>query len=355
VPNVKLALVGAGNIAQHYANTLARYPETTLVGVTDVDAAKARDLATHHGVTHYPTLEALLDDVRVELVVNLTTHRVHFELTKQCLTARRHVYSEKPLALKPREAHTLVALAQRQGVRLACSPFTFLNEAQQTLLKQVRDQRVGKLRVAYAEMNWGRIETWHPEPYSFYEVGPLWDVGVYPLTLLTALFGPAHSVTASASVVLPQRTTLGGSSFEIMTPNFIVALITFADDVSARLSANFYVPIKSNQVGLELHGDDGSLFLSDWLQPDAAVMVSDYDKPYTPLPLVRDPADALEWGLGVREFAQSILDNRPSRLNAEHAAHVVDVLNAIDRAANTGARVDISSQFPLPAAMEWAA
>src|SRR6478736_5174689 len=107
--------------------------------------------------------------------------------TPRALEAGRHVYSEKPLALHPIEARTLVELARSRGLRLGCSPSTFLGEAQQTATALVRSGRLGTVRAIYAEVDWGRIETWHPAPAPFYDVGALFDVGVYPLTLATTM------------------------------------------------------------------------------------------------------------------------------------------------------------------------
>ena len=112
----------------------------------------------------YPTLEALLADESVDTLVNLTAPESQFEVTATALAAGKHVHSEKPLALRHEDAHTLVELAQRHGVRLSCSPATLLGEAQQTAWKLVRDGSVGRVRAVYAEANWGPIETWHPDP-----------------------------------------------------------------------------------------------------------------------------------------------------------------------------------------------
>ena len=76
------------------------------------------------------------------------------------------------------EAWGLVELARSRGVRLGCSPFTLLGEAQQTAWKTIRDERVGEVRAVFCEVDWGRIEGWHPAPQPFYEVGPVSDVGI---------------------------------------------------------------------------------------------------------------------------------------------------------------------------------
>ncbi len=112
--------------------------------------------------------EAILADDAVDLVINLTIHNAHVEVIAQCLNAGKHVYSEKPIALTSEEAWKLVALAEEKGRCFGCAPITMLGEAQQTAWKAIRDGLLGTVRVAYVEVNWGRIEAWHPAPVPFY-------------------------------------------------------------------------------------------------------------------------------------------------------------------------------------------
>ena len=351
--SVKAAIVGSGTIAGPYARNLMDYPELTLLGVADLDRAKAEALAAKHGVRAYEEVAALLADPEVALVVNLTIHHAHHAVTKACLEAGKHVYSEKPLALSSKEAHELVTLAEAKGLRLACSPFTPIGEAQQTAWKLLREGRLGPVRLAYAEVNWGRIESWHPNPAPFYEVGALWDVGVYPLTLLTTYFGPAVAVSAFGTLLHPERVTKDGTPFSFSTPDFVVSMVEFASGALARLTTDFYAPFGGKQTGLELHGDAGSLYLSRWDEPNARLEVADFGQPYESHPLLRETG-GLEWGRGARELAQAMLSDRPSRVTGVQAAHVVDILEAISHSMNNGGRVEIGSSFPPPEPMDWA-
>ena len=182
----------------------------------------------------------------------------------QALAAGKHVHSEKPLALRHDEARELVELATERGVRLSSAPATLLGEAQQSLWKLVRDGAIGRVRVVYAEANWDRIERWHPDPTALYAVGPLVDVGIYPLAILTAMFGPVRRVQGTPRSSSPTVCTADGRPFRLSAPDFVVALLELTDGVIARLTATFYVP-PSKQRGLELHGDDGSLYLAAWM------------------------------------------------------------------------------------------
>ena len=184
------------------------------------------------------------------------------------------MHTEKPVALRYDEARELVELAQRTGRRLSCSPATLLGEAQQTAWKLVRDGALGHVRVVYAEANWGRIESWHPTPQSLYAVGPLVDVGVYPLTILTAMFGPVRRVVAYGATLEPDRTTLAGEPFLLAAPDFIVSLLELDGGVIVRLTTTFWVR-HGRQRGIEFHGADGrSLHLASFLEFDSALEMS---------------------------------------------------------------------------------
>ena len=165
-----LGIVGTGNIAGGYAKDIATHPETRLVAATDADPQRATEFAATYGCRAHASMDDLLADDAVDVVVNLTVHQAHYEVTKRALEAGRHVYTEKPMALRAADARELVDLAASRGLRLGCSPSTFLGEAQQTATALIRGGRLGTVRAVYAEVNWGRIETWHPAPVPFFEV-----------------------------------------------------------------------------------------------------------------------------------------------------------------------------------------
>ena len=343
-----VAIIGCGNIAAGYARHLASYPEIELVGMADLEAQRANDLAAKYGGRAYPSVEVLLPDPSVELAINLTIHHAHKAITTQCLEAGKHVYSEKPLALTYGEAVGLVELARQKDLRLGCSPFTYMGEPQQTAWKVIREGRLGTVRLVYAEVNWGRIESWHPAPAPFYEVGALWDVGVYPLTIVTTMFGPARRVSAYGKLLYPNRVTLEGRPFNIETPDFVVAAVELADGPLVRLTTNFYVTGRGKQKGFEFHGDAGSLYLSSFQDFDAAVEFAEFGQSYQAVPLVREPFPGIEWGRGVREMAEAILEGRPHRATGQHAAHIVEILEAVTKSMELQRPVEITSDFTPP-------
>jgi predicted dehydrogenase len=344
---LRVAVVGCGNISGPYGETMSAYPSVRIAGATDVDKTLSAAFVERFGGVDYPSLDDVLGDPDVDAIVNLTFPATHAEVTTAALNAGKHVHSEKPLAGNYASARSLVELAADRGLRLSCSPLTFTGEAQQTARKLVESGAIGRVRVAYAEVNGGRIESWHPRPEPFYRIGPFADIGVYPLTILTAMFGPARRVTAFGTTVYPDRTTTSGEPFTPGAPDFGVAAIELENGTVVRLTANFYVPRLPTHNGIELHGDTGSIHLEDWQQFDAAVEIARYGEPYEAV-RVENAFHGIDWARALDDLSDAIASNRPHRATGAHGAHIVEVLDAITTSVTEGRPVDITSSFARP-------
>lgn len=356
---MKIAVVGCGNVANQYVRTLPPYTDKVeVVGWCDLDPARAKTFADEHGGKSYESIDQCLADDDVDTILNLTIHTAHYEVITQCLNAGKHVYSEKPLAMQADQAKELVKLADEKNLVLCGAPMNFLGEAQQTLWKTIREGGIGNPRLVYAEVNHGRIEAWHPSPGAFYGVGPLFDVGVYPLTLATTFFGPVTSVAMSYSRVLfPDRVTTEGEKFHIETPEFITAVLETQQGVVVRLTTNFYVhKNNTHQKGrFEVHGDAGSAILDDFQQFAAPVTAAAFGEEMQTLPFVQEPRmSGQEFGKGVADMADALGEGRSPRVTGRQAAHVVDVLEAVLEAGRTHRPVDVDSRFDPPPPMPWA-
>ena len=350
---MRVALVGCGNIAARYAERIVAAPKLELVGATDPIPGRAADLVAEFGGREHASLGALLADDEVDTVVNLTVAHAHAEVTAASLEAGKHVHTEKPVALRHEEARELAELAVRLGLRLSCAPATLLGESLQTAWKALRDGAIGRVRAVYAEVNWGRIESWHPSPEGLYAVGPLVDVGVYPLTAVTAMLGPARSAVGYATTLQPDRVRRDGTPFRPGAPDFVVGLLELESGAVVRVTSTFWVGA-GKQRGLELHGDHASLYLATWDVFDSRLETSTDGETYTPVPLVREAYHGIDWGRALVDLAGAIEEGRPHRASAEHAAHVVEVLNAIEESARAGGTVEIRSTFEPPQPMDWA-
>jgi predicted dehydrogenase len=345
-----VGIVGCGNISRHYADSVSRYAETQLIGVHDQDPAAAGVLAGAAGCEVFATLDELLADPRVDVVANLTNPPAHYAVSRQALSARRHVYSEKPLALGYEDAASLVRLAEETGARLGCSPSVWLAPAPQAAWREVASGRLGTVRVVHAEMDQARIERWHPAPAGFFAIGPVADAGIYPLALLTAIFGPVRSVTAHGTIVMPERTTVGGTPFRVPSPDYVVVLFEIDGGPLVRLTCNFYV---AGRQSVEIHGDLASVRLDSSVRPWAAVHVASYGGEYEPVDLPDGSTDETDFAIGLRDMVQAIAEGRPHRATGEHAAHLVEVLNAVTTSIETQRTINVTSSFDPPSPAGW--
>ena len=342
-------------IAGPYVRSLKPYSQIELAGVASRTYARCSLFAEENGLRAYESIAALLADDSIELVLDLSGQDAHAEVVASCLEAGKHVYCEKPLALSHAQAAQLVERARAAGLRIGSAPSTFLGEAQQTAAKVIREGRLGKVRLVYAEINHGRVETWHASPQPFYACGPLFDMGPYALVLLTSIFGPAARVEAWGRFLLRERRTTDGTAFRLEKPDFVVALIEFRDGPLARLTVNYYADWWKKEGELvEFHGDTGSLSLAHVSVFGAGVEYADYGKRYENVPFVKEPYQGIDWARGVVDMADALREGRPHRATGEQAAHIIEIMCAIEESATTGQPVEVNSAFSPPRPMEWA-
>ncbi len=356
---MNVAIVGCGHIASAYADGLASYPDLTLTATADLDVSRAQSLADGHEADAYANAEALLADSNAELVVNLTIHDAHADVTRTCLEAGRHVFSEKPLALDPTEARALVERADREGLTLGCAPLCGWADAQQYAARLLRDGHIGSPRVAYATGNFGRMTEWNAHPEPFLRVGPLYDGAVYPLTVLTTLFGPVARIrTADASLLLDEHQH-DGRTFTVDTPDHVAAVLEMETGPVVQLTASMYVPYQTQHFSsLEVHGDAGSLYLDDCGNFDGntdapPLQVARLGETYRPCPVPRRPA-ALTYAAAVADVARAARGDRRPRVSGRQAAHLVATISAIEQCAETHTPVDVDAVgFAAPDLLPW--
>ena len=372
---MKIAFVGCGFVADYYMDTLKNHPQLELVGVMDRDSERAAKFGSFYSLNVYPTLEKLLSDSRVNIVVNLTNPSSHFSVSKACLEAGKHVYSEKPLSMVFSEAKELVDLATEKGLHLSSAPCGLLGETAQTIWKALQSNEIGQVRVVYAEVDDGPIHLenphkWYgksgaPWPYKDeFEVGCTLEHAGYYLTWFPAFFGSAKTITAFSSCLIPNKQLIEEEPLEINTPDFSVACIEFESGVIARLTCSVVAPFNH---AMQIVGDKGVLSIDECWNYYAPVYINKYSKlgfrvekyplfrkyPFLKTflgirpkkyPLIKKPNLKLrnlrhyqDFSRGVAELAQAITEKRPSRIPADYALHVNEMVLAIQNADKTGA------------------
>ena len=113
---MRIAFVGCGYVADFYIQSLSNHRELELVGVYDRDEERRMRFSAHYGARTYGALEELLSDPEVELVVNLTNPRSHYEISKASLERGKHVYSEKPLSMQIEQQENWSRLPKKLSV-----------------------------------------------------------------------------------------------------------------------------------------------------------------------------------------------------------------------------------------------
>jgi predicted dehydrogenase len=373
---MRIAIVGCGFVADYYISTLQDYPQLAIAGVMDRNPERAAHFGAYHQLSVYPTLAAMLEDPSVEVVLNLTNPRSHFEVSQACLEAGKHVYSEKPLAMTFEDAQSLVNLAQRKGLYLSCAPCNLLGETAQTLWKALREKVVGPVRVVYAEMDDGLL---HKMPYrqwqsnagtpwpakDEFEVGCTLEHAGYYITWLAAFFGPITNLTAFASCQIPDKQT-----DEPLDPNnapdFSVACLQFGSGVVARLTCSIVAP---HDHALTIVGDEGLLYTKDcwfynspvFVQRSLTLRRKTFWNPLAQkYPLVRSSqqrqktkkGQQMDYARGVAELVEAIKTQRPCRLGAEFSLHVNEVVLAIQN-ATSGVSYQPQTTFAPIEPMPW--
>ena len=341
----RVGVVGCGVISDHYVKNAAAFESFDIVACADLARASAETLAADHGLACV-SVDELIADPAIDIVLNLTPPVAHFEITRRALVAGKHVYSEKPLALTITDARELVAAAASAGVRLGCAPDTFLSGAFQAGQAALESGLIGEPLSVSGAMFGGGQTTWHPNPDIFYAdgAGPLMDVGPYYLTAIAALLGPIGRVAGFASIrTLEREIAIGpraGERFTATTPTHVSASLELASGATGSLVTSFEAP-GAPAGELSIHGCEGVLELPDPNTFTGPLRVRVGRGKWRDLPFVRRGARDVR-GIGLDDLVEAIAEGRPHRASAELACHVVDVSRTILAAAAEGRALEVA-------------
>jgi predicted dehydrogenase len=347
---VGIGVIGAGNISTQYLTNLTAFPDLDVRFVADIDLERAAEQAAKFGVPASGTVEELLADPEIEIVVNLTIPKAHAEVALQALAAGKNVWGEKPIALDRESGKRVLATAEAAGLRAACAPDTFLGAGIQTARRMLEAGAIGRPQTALTLMQQPGPESWHPNPAFLFQegAGPLFDVGPYYVTALIQLFGPVKRVAAVTSKAKPVRTIgsgpLAGQTFEVTVPSHVTAVFEFENGQTSQSIFSFDSQIKRTL--FEVTGVDGALEVND---PN--MFVGDlvlHDGSDEPKKIAVEGERAAR-GTGVVELARAIRAGVPERASGEQAYHALDVMVSTIEAAERGEWVEVESTFiPTP-------
>jgi predicted dehydrogenase len=281
---MKIAFVGCGYVFDIYMRTKWAHPELEICGVFDIDTARLQTVSRYYGFRSYSSYDAVLADPSVDIVVNLTSIRSHYQVTRGALDAGKHVYSEKPLTTDLAQTRELFALAEARKLVLTGAPCNLYCDAITTMWKAVRDGAIGKPVLVYAElddnpahlMNLERVQspTGAPFPYveEFQEGCTVEHVG-YHLVWICAMFGPVTSVTAFSNALIEHKTET--PLFPADTPDFSVGCLKLANGVTARITCTWVAPRDHR---LRIIGDRGEICADNAFHDQAPVHLERFSR-----------------------------------------------------------------------------
>jgi len=353
--SIKVGIIGCGAISNAYFNGCKTFPILEVIHCADLDTDRAQAKAAEHGIPRHGSVEQLLADPDVDIVVNLTIPRAHSCVNLAAIAAGKHVFCEKPFAINRAEALPVIAAAKAKGLLVGSAPDTFFGESHQTCRKLIDDGAIGLPIGAVAFMACPGHESWHPSPAFYYDIGggPMFDMGPYYLTALVNLMGPMKRVSGSAKVTHPQRLitsqALHGTKIDVKTPTHLAGTIDFVNGAIANVMMSFDV-WQHHLPCLEIYGTQGTLSVPDPNGTGGEVLMRCRDhREWRNMPITHTAVAGR--GAAVADMAYAIVEKRLHRANADMACHVVDAMQAFEESCREGRHVELTTTCSQPAAL----
>ncbi len=373
---VRIGVIGVGALAlrgivPHLTQNDVR-ERVHVHALCDPVLERAQATADRHGIEHaYASLAELLGDDAVDAVTIASPIGLHHEQCRRALRAGKHVHVNKTMCTTVAEADELIELARSKGLRLIASPGEVLRPQLRRARELIEEGAIGELVWAICG---GSFESYHehdePErldapggrtinPAWYFRKpggGPLYDITVYALHQLTSVLGPAKQVTAMSGVRLRERTFMGTTIpteaddntvllLDFGESRFAVVHGTAAGTISKQFGAGVYFGTRGTIEGVLLNGEPFD-FPGCELTADAPV--TDWDTQMHVLPHVVGPHRKIPESHVFEDIMQLvdwIADGVPSPVTAEHARHVIDVIESGYRAAGTGITQTLRTSF----------
>jgi len=350
---LKVALIGCGSVSNRYIPNLQASPLIEIVSLCDIKYERAQEQNKKYNVNAatYPHIDQMLAGVPFDMMVTTTDMQMHGELNKKALLAGKHVWSEKPMANTYAEGRALLDLAKTKKLRIWGAPavvnspqFAFMN-------KCLKEKKLG--RVASAHGQYGHTgPSWSA---FFYEEGggSMPDLGVYNMATLTGLLGPAKSVMAMTSIVNPERTVDDKGKIKVKAEDNAHILLEHDKGAISHVMCgfNYFDPHGHEAKGQTLHsiqifGDYGNMRLVgyDW-EPLGVWLDTSWTEPAK---LYQESPEGFQWQEGATKVGEALIKNIEPLIAAEHALHVLEIIEAARASSASGKKVMLQSTFTWP-------
>lgn len=349
---IRVGVIGCGSVSGQYLPHLARSPFVELVSTCDIIPERARNRAEEFGIAHhYPHVDQMLAGPPFDLFVDLTDMQEHERLNRQALEAGRHVWSEKPIANSLAAGRALLELAAKRDLKVWGAPAVVNSPQFAFMARAIAAGKLGRVSAAHAAYG-------HTGPdwsAFFYQKGggSLPDLGVYNLTTLTGLLGPAGAVTAMTSIITKTRQIRDKGEIPVEAEDNAMVLLDHGNGVLSHVQCgfNYFDPHGHDAAGAErstitLFGTQGSMHLVgyDWAPKGVDLSTADHPAP---------ERHAIEtkgyvWQEGASHVCECLATGKRSLITPEHALHIVEIMTAARQSQESGRRIDLDSTFKWP-------
>lgn len=367
-----IGLIGCGNIAETYFRSQEYFNNIKFISCADIYEEASKKCAKENSIKSQ-TVDELLSNPDIDVVLNLTIPQSHYEVSKKTLLANKHSYSEKPLSIFFEEGKELVEIAKSKNLYLGNAPDTFLGGGGQLARHKIDNGEIGEILTGNFIFAFPGVQTFHPNPESWFLEGggPVIDMGPYFFTTLVNLLGPAKNVRARGKKFTDQREyQVGpkkGQMFNVEILTSVMFDIEFHNDAIIQGFISFDVA-NHGRNHMELYGTRGSMIVPDPNMFGGPVITSKElgsewnkyfveDKHLGKTNIINSsvrsneaPKQANYRGVGLSEMIYSIENNLEHRCNGELALHVLELIEStiISAETSTEVRLQTTCKKPLP-------
>ena len=367
----KVGLIGCGHIAETYFRAHKYFNNFKIIKCADIKDNASKKCANIYGIKAL-SVKKLLEDKEIEIILNLTIPKAHYEVAKKALLHNKHVYSEKPMAINLNNGKELLKIAKRKKLYIGNAPDTFLGGGNQKSKQLLENGLIGKINLGNAIFAFPGVQSYHPNPEPWFakkEGGPVIDMGPYYLTALVNLLGPAKQVSGSIMRGVKKRTIgIGpkkGRKFKVKCPTTYLSTIVFENNAIIRLTLSFDV-IAHQRNHIEFYGKKGSMIIPDPNMFGGSVYVCrNLGQPWKEyktdkmllgkinirgksLRANESPINANYRAAGLAEMAYCIENKKIHRCNGEVSVHVLDLIQSTMISAKTNKPIKLSTTCKIP-------
>jgi len=367
---VRIGLAGCGSVSQrgllpHLSQEDIK-DRVELAAVMDIVSERAKATAEKFGARLWfdDYDEMLASDI--DAVVIASPIPVHYEQAMKAIAARKHLHLNKTMTTTKAEADEVIAAAGEKGVVVVASPGQMLRPANQQARRLIEEGVIGKVYWAESGMSWIGHE-YEPfrtaddvlsnvDPSWYYKRGggPMYDMAVYCLHTVTGILGPAKQVTAMSGIGLKER-QFKGERIEVEMDDNTLLLLDFGDSIFG-----FIYGTNGSNGGrvdtLRIHGSGGVIQMSRGKMEvfgDPALLGLPRGRLEMPVEYadllyvsgVHRRLPELHVYADIMHMVDCVLTGKEPVVTAEHARHVIEIIEKGYIAARTGQMQELITTF----------